>query len=190
MPRRKKSPLSFAVPVVLLALSGCSILDVNTPILPCPETRVLGDVGSFTRFRAGPGRDLSDITFEGRIAKSIASCEYSISRDSGKGTLSVTMNVVFEAIRGPAARKNNVAFGYFAAVTDTSENIISKDTFKMDIKFPANVTRLKRQGKKIILNIPLGPKDDGSEFTVFTGFRLSGEELKFNRANGQRLLRQ
>ncbi len=190
MPRQKKSPLLLAAPVLLLALSGCSIFNVNTPILPCPETKVLGDAGSFTRFRDGPGRDLSDITFEGLIAKTIASCEYSIAKDSGEGTLSVTMNVVFEAIRGPAARKKNVSFDYFVAVTDISQNILSKDAFKMDISFPANVTRLERQDEKIILDIPLGPKDDGSGFLVFAGFQLSGEELKFNRANGQRLLRR
>ena len=189
MPRRKKSPLLLAVPVLVLALSGCSILDVNTPILPCPETKVLGDAGSFTRFRDGPGRDLSDITFEGRIAKTIASCEYSIARDSGKGTLSVTMNVVFKALRGPAAKKKNLSFNYFVAVTDTSKKIISRNTFRMDLTFPANVTQLKREDKKILLNIPLGPKDDGSGFLIFTGFQLSADELKFNRARGQRLLR-
>ncbi len=190
MSRQKKSPLLLAAPVLLLALSGCSIFNVNTPILPCPETKVLGDAGSFTRFRDGPGRDLSDITFEGRIAKTIASCEYSIVKDSGKGTLSVTMNVVFETIRGPAARKKNVSFDYFVAVTDMSQKILSKDAFRMDLTFPANVTRLKREDEKIILDIPLGPKDDGSGFLVFAGFQLSNEELKFNRANGQRLLRQ
>ncbi len=190
MPRQKKSPLLLAAPVLLLALSGCSILDFNTPVLPCPETKVLGDANSFTKFRDGPGRDLSDITFEGRIAKTIASCEYSIARDSGEGTLSVTMNVVFEAIKGPAAKKKNVSFGYFVAVTDRSKKILSRDAFRMNLAFPANVPRLERQDKKIILDIPLGPKDDGSGFIVFTGFQLSAEELKFNRANGQRLLRQ
>lgn len=179
----------LAASALALALSSCSILNKNTPILPCPKTKVLSDASSFTRFRDGPGRDLSDITFEGQIAKTISSCEYSIDKDSGNGTLSVTMNVVFNAIRGPAAKKNNVPFNYFVAVTDTSKKILSKNTFRMDLTFPANVSRLKRQDKKIILNIPLGPKDDGSEFILFAGFRLSGEELKFNRSNGQRLLR-
>ncbi len=179
----------LAAPVLLLVLSGCSILDYNTPILPCPETKVLGDASSFTRFRDGPGRDLSDITFEGRIARTIASCEYSIAKDSGEGTLSVTMSVVFEALKGPAAKKKKLSFGYFAAVTDRSKKILSRDSFKINLTFPANVTRLEREDEKIILDIPLGPKDDGSEFTVFTGFQLSNEELKFNRSNGQRLLR-
>lgn len=179
----------LAVYALVLALSGCSVLNKNTPILPCPENKVLSDAASFTRFRDGPGRDLSDITFEGEIAKTISSCKYSIAKDSGKGTLSVTMNVVFKAIRGPAAKKKNTSFNYFVAVTDTSKKIISRNAFRMDLTFPTNVSRLKRQDKKILLNIPLGAKDDGSEFLIFTGFQLSAEELKFNRAQGQGLLR-
>ncbi len=178
-----------AAVLAVLALSGCSVFDVNTPILPCPETKVLGDAGSFTRFRDGPGRDLSDITFEGKIAKTIASCEYSIARDNGEGTLSVTMNVVFEALKGPAAKKKNLSFDYFIAITDTSQKIISRNSFRMDMTFPANVTSLEREDDKVFLDIPLGPKDDGSGFLVFTGFQLSAEELKFNRAGGQKLLR-
>ena len=80
-PRRRGAPFGtwFALPILALAAGGCdsigSLFEEAAPP-PCPLIAIVPDAGTITKFRAGPGRDIIDILYEGEIADVIVTrCE-------------------------------------------------------------------------------------------------------------------
>ncbi|MDP6804266.1 MAG: hypothetical protein QF902_02900 [Rhodospirillales bacterium] len=69
----------LSLPVLALVAGGCdsigSLFEDEAPP-PCPRIAVVPDASTITKFRAGPGRDIIDILYEGNIAAAIVSrCE-------------------------------------------------------------------------------------------------------------------
>ena len=71
-----------AIPMMVLAfgLIGCStyqnVIDKfkDPIILKCPDYRVIADAANLTKFKDGPGRDLIDVDFEGKITSVQLAC--------------------------------------------------------------------------------------------------------------------
>lgn len=176
--------------VLAVALSGCTgtkrffsgMFGKNAPLLPCPRTFVHGDGEKLTKFRPGPGRDLTDVMFEGEINDFRLVCEHEIDDDTRAGTLSLELTVVMVMERGPAVEKREAVYEYFVTLTDTKDEVLQKQLFGASARFEGNVTRFVFTDEPIVLKIPLKAGQSGKDFNIVIGFQLTREELEFNRA--------
>ena len=157
-----------------------SLFGVERPP-PCPRVSVLPDGAAVTKFRAGPGRDLIDVFYQVGVVDIVSSCEHDIDDDTGEGTLTVELEVVIGAERGPADRDRSAAFSYFVAVTDTSRTVLNKKSFSASVQFPGNLSRVTLIDRPVILGIPLKVGQNGSSFEIVVSFQMSLQELEFNR---------
>jgi hypothetical protein len=145
----------------------------------CPKAIVVNDLSRLTEFRAGTGRDLSDVVHTAAIERVDASCDYDRRR-------SVTMRTVVNLLveRGPADRSRAAAVTYFVAVADAGDHILARRTFTMPVKFEGNVTRM-RASEEIEQVIQLSG-GTGATYKIYVGFPLSEEELEYNRRHAAR----
>lgn len=135
---------------------------------------ILADAKRITQFRAGPGRDLTDVEFEGEIAGISGTCVY------GKRDLTVTLVADLVATRGPAAATEQATLPFFVAIADEARNIVAKQVFDSAIAIP-RAQRRAGVREEIEQVIPL-PKDAPSPyFEIVVGFQLSAEQLEQNR---------
>jgi hypothetical protein len=165
-----------AVLAAPLLLAACA----EEKPLACPEVYVLGDAMEAVHFN-GPGRDLIDVTWGGRIVDVRGTCEYEIHKQTGHAILSMEVSVGVEAERGPADTERRAAFQYFVSVVDQQKNILKKQTFDLIVPFEGNRTRLTVYDQPVVLDIPLKPEQGARHFEVFVGFQLSRDQLEFNR---------
>ena len=180
---------SLAV-VVALALGGCAgtkrffkgMFGANPPLPPCPKVFIVGDAERLIKFRPGPGRDLTDVMYEGEIDNFRLVCEHEIDEDTKTGTLSLELTLVILVERGPANEDRQARYEYFVTLSDNSLNILKKELFASTARFEGNVTRFVFTDEPINMTIPLKAQQTGKDFQIFLGFQLSRDEVDFNRS--------
>ena len=161
-----------------LVLASCSALE-DEARYPCPKVFILGDAGNMVRFKPGPGRDITDIVFEARIANFSGSCEYE------KGGVDIELVVRIDVQRGPASPDRRIAFDYFVAIPAFRPQPDAKRVLPVQGAFEENQTRLVYQDE-VKMFIPLDKPVEGVNTEVVIGFQLSEDEIEFNRALRQR----
>jgi hypothetical protein len=164
-----------------LAVTGCAFFDTTPPPGPCPRTAILADASSLVRFRDGPGRDLIDVSYVGRLASVTAECKYNLDKKTKTGTMTVTATVAMGVERGPANRDRRADFEYFVTLADAQRQPLEKSVFKVTARFPDNITRLVLTDDPIELKIPLKAGQTGRDFIVFVGYQLTEADLEYNR---------
>lgn len=172
-----------AVVALALLASGCGLFGDQPPPPPCPRISVPPDAQSITRFVEGPGRDLIDVAYDGRIVDILGSCEHEIDDVTNAGVLSVEINLVIETSRGPANSDRRAALDYFVALADSSRNLLNVRVFPVTVEFPGNRNRLiwrDDPDEPVILRIPLKAGQSGVDFEIFVGLQLTREELDYN----------
>ena len=167
-----------AAAILVFAVTACTVFQEEEPPPPCPRISILGDAATLTRFRPGPGRDLTDVLYEGVVTGVTGSCAYA---DDGKMALSMKVSLVIEAARGPANRDGRAPFPYFVGITDSSRNVLNKQRFNVTVVFPGNRTRLVVTDNPVVLEIPMKAGQSWQDFDIFVGFQLSRAELEYNR---------
>jgi len=150
-------------------------------VLSCPDYLVVADAAKLVRFRDGPGRDLIDVDFETEIIGVQLACTSNIDKRTRVGTLDVEVFATFRAERGPANRSRKGRFDYFISVVGRDNKILYREAFVINIGFPGNKTRLVVRSEPVTLEIPITPKRASRSFRIFTGLKLSRNELEFNR---------
>jgi len=188
-----------AIPLMVLAfgLIGCStyqnVIDkFKDPIvLKCPVYKVVGSMENLVRFRDGPGRDLIDVDFEGKITGVQLTCLSYIEKKTRTGTLEVAVTLRMAASRGPANRDRKARFDYFVRfldnkgtilrLPDKNGNIPKKKDLRVVIKFPGNKTHLQFRTSPFTRVLPISPKSSSSYYQIFVGFKPTREELLYNR---------
>lgn len=171
------------------------------PPPPCPTIRILADAATVTKFREGPGNDLTDIVFEGEITDYNGQCTYDVDSDTGAGTLELELAIRIGAVEGPANSEGRATFDYFVTVIDVTAidsqqtvlnkrrfEILNKRRFHTGIEFPGNRTRLVYEDQPVVVIIFLTAGAIGSDFLIYVGFQLSREELQFNRRRRKALM--
>lgn len=172
---RHLRPASLAAGLLAAALAGCSPKDDEFPPV-CPSLALLRDGGEITRF-AGAGRDASDIVVHASIAAVPAKCK----RD-GAGAVVSTLNVEAEVTRGPAAQGQDIGLTYFVAVMD-GERVVQEQDYPLAAKFPSGADSTLFHGDDIELSTKVGPQKSAAAYHIYVGFRLSPDELAYNRAH-------
>jgi hypothetical protein len=166
--------LAAVAAVVLTA--GCSVFTKPAQSPPCPRVLLVPGFDEASAWRAGPGRDPTDLRYRLQIADAQGTCRYD------KDALSVELTVRILAERGPAAAEGGPAdLEYFVALADPQENILNKAVFKVRVNLPAGQTRASFPDEIQMPRIPLARRDAGPDYSILLGFQLSPEEAARNR---------
>lgn len=162
------------VAALALALAGCGMFgDGRTPGA-CPDAVILVDAKHITLYREGPGRDLTDVEFEGEIARIAGDCAYSGDE------LRVTLIADLVATRGPAAQDAEANLPFFVAITDEARNIVAKKVFDSAIPVPAGQRRAGvREEIEQVISLPAD--EPAPYYQIVVGFQLTPEQLEQNR---------
>jgi hypothetical protein len=171
--------------VGLLFLSACTYLPGSQEAPPCPLVLTLGDAGIITRYIDGPGRDMVDLDFTGRISNLSGKCFYEIDPETGEGEVRLQVNSQFQLTRGAGNKTREATFKYFVSLLDTDGNVLNKMTFPFTAKYWKNRATVKEHDKTVELTIPLKSGLTGEDFSIFVGFQLSREEVDFNRGKNR-----
>ncbi|MBC8268325.1 MAG: hypothetical protein H8E36_06225 [Rhodospirillaceae bacterium] len=166
---------------VLLLLSACTGMPGVADPPPCPLVSTLGDAEIITRYMDGPGRDLIDLDFTGRISKLSGKCFFEIDEDTGEGLVRVEVNTEFKLERGAGNKTREASFDYFVSLLDDQGNVLDKLSFPFTAKYWKNRTTVTEKDAAVELSIPLTGGLTGQDFSIYVGFQLSREELDFNR---------
>ncbi|WP_237214522.1 hypothetical protein [Falsiroseomonas oryziterrae] len=166
-----------------LALAGCGATGGSgAGATACPRIAILADGADLTRYRPGAPPDLTQMVVDARIAGFEARCDVT----NRGGALEVRITPRFEAERGPAAQGRTAELGWFAAVTDTADNVLDRVSGRTQVTFPANTTRAAAAGPAVQLDLPLAGGQRAADYLVRLSFQLTPEELAQNRRRGPR----
>lgn len=157
----------------LLLVAACSR---EKPEAACPRGIVPADSASITRFRDGPGRDLTDVVAEGEILNILIQCKYD------KRAVIVDLQIAIAGDRGPADRSRVAEFEYWIAIVDPQQNIVTKQPARVRFQFTDNRTRLGQIVSELEPYIPLADLQQGPEYQILVGFQLTEDELAWNRS--------
>ena len=172
---------TFAVVAALgLVTAACGLFEKSV-VHRCPAVFILEDAKDLTRFKPGPGRDITDILFEAEIVNFKGSCGY--DEDDGEAEIELLVQIRVE--RGPANKKRDIAFEYFVAIPDFQSQPEGKRILPVKGAFENNRTRLVYEDE-LTMTIPVKVPADGAALEIVLGFQLTPEELKFNRSRLQR----
>lgn len=163
--------------LALFVLAACQQGPAGPPPL-CPNIVIVQDASVITQFLPGEGRDLTDVTMEARIADFKGFCDTDIE-DDRTGIVEIDMQLLLVATRGPAAVTREATVKYFIAIADTDENILAREEFETSVTFEGNRNRVGF-AEELVQKIPLRAGQRGDAFSVFVGFVLSDEDLKYN----------
>jgi len=170
--RRALRPLAAAL--LPLALASCSVFSKKeTP--PCPPVYILSDASKLTKFRPGPGRDLTDVEFEAEIVGFSGGCKY-----DEKGAI-VDLQVTFDVKRGPADTNRKADFTYFVAIPYFYPSPGAKAEFPTQVSFPEATNYVKFTDEEVVMRVPVKDKDLVDKYEIYLGFQETQEELNRNR---------
>jgi len=169
---------TLAVSALGLVLTGCGLLDKSVKYA-CPQVFLLDDARDMTKFKPGPGRDITDILFEAEIVNFVGDCDY----DEGQAEIELSVQIRVE--RGPANKGREIAFEYFVAFPKYESQSEGKSVFNVVGAFEGNRTRMIYRDD-LEMTIPVKVPTDGAALEIVLGFQLTPEELKFNRSRKQR----
>lgn len=158
--------------VGLAVLTACSAQEKREAA--CPKGVIPADAASVTRFRDGPGRDLTDVLAKGEIINILVQCRYD------RRGVTVDLQIAIGAERGPADRSRVAEFDYFVALVDPEQKILVKEPFRARFEFRDNRTRLG-QIEEIEPRLPLVDAMQGPNHQILVGFQLTPDELAWNR---------
>lgn len=160
---------------VALLIAGCS----KKPEAACPQGLIPLDASKITRFRDGPGRDLTDVLVTANVQNILVDdCNYT------KNAVDVrNFQIAITADRGPADRSRAADFQYWVAVVDPQRNILTRKTFPLHIAFPDNLTRVGTVIDDLQLHIPMTDTMKAPTYQIIVGFQLTPDELAWNRSH-------
>ncbi len=164
----------------MFALAACENQEsVSAPA--CPTIVIVKDTADLTTFRPGPGRDLTDVVIDARLARFDGSCETDLERDQS-GRVNVDLQLLFEIERGPANQDREGQFRYCVAIAERDGGaILAKKVFATEFEFEDSRRRIGGI-EELIQEIPLQPGELGEDFEIYVGFQLTPEQLQYNRA--------
>ncbi len=178
MPRRIVSPIlaaRLAAACSALLLAGCGGSADKFPP-PCPSLALLPDAADLSRFTAR-GQDVTDMVVNARMIAVPASCSTGETSRQVNAKIQVSMTLT----RGPALAGRTVTVPYLVTVTDGNAVIDQKD-YSVTTTFPPNVDSTTVADAEIPMIFPVTPQKSAAAYAIYVSFRLTPQELAYNRA--------
>ena len=160
-----------AIAVVAL-MAGCDVL-APPPGPPCPPVALIDETASLVQFRAGGGRDITDVSYVAEFQDVRWSCDY------GETTLAIDLELLIRAGRGPTSETSAATLRYFVGLADRQERIIAKRVFDVPVEFKS-AARIEVV-EEVAQRIGLKPGQVGTDFVILVGFQLDRDQLEDNR---------
>ena len=179
-----------------LLLAGCMGKPKDDSV-PCPETGILQDAGEITVFKDGAGQTVENVISSARLANYSGGCVYR------NGNVEFVLNLDFEAVQGTQGDKlKHFNFPYFIAILSPAEEVLQRQSFSTTVPFDN-----KRQGAAVVdgsrtqavylggaglmreehrLRLPVANRDAVRQHKVVVGFRLTPDQLAFNRSGSDK----
>ena len=181
----------------LAVLSGfCSVLmaceasgDLNPfygpkVVVPaCPTVKLLRDADKVTAYRPGPGRDITDILYEAKLAGFSGECEY-VGDGGTFHEVVVSVRAKFDLVRGPADATRMAELKYFVAIPEFFPAPEGKRQFVRRVRFPTGRNNITINDDFVEIRIPLTKDRKGPGSRVYIGFHLTQDQLNLNRRQG------
>lgn len=182
------SPWAVAAMAAALLTGACeymkntreSLFGPSGPPPPCPSVSILKDAAVLTRFRPGPGRDLTDVMLDARIEDVLMSCNYLHEGKVYTG-VETALQLVFNAERGPAEPNANTTISYFVAIPKFYPRPQGRSEFTSRIVFPGSLNRVGVVDPVVTITIPLTGGATGADFEIILGFILDDAQIEWNR---------
>jgi len=169
----KQSLLLITCFVFILGLTGCAL----GPVPPCPEVRIDSKTASYTVFKDGPGRDITDIAYDAEIVSFEGTCEFD---DDG---VEVNMDMDMMISGGPAVEPGPIDLYYFVAIPRFHPDPAGKKVFNRGYTIPRSGPRRERiTESNIRVYIPLESEIVAGGYIIYLGFQLTNEQLEYNRS--------
>jgi hypothetical protein len=148
---------------------------------PCPPVQVIQDASYLTRF-AGASEDLTDISFEAKLANADSVCFYVADSDTGQDTIRSEIKIQFAASRGPKNAESFAKFDYWIKVTGPGGAQMQRQ--QLDVEIPFTAAKVQNAaGDEVDVLIPLKQGETGEFYRIWLHLDLSEKELAFNRRN-------
>jgi len=159
-------------PKEILELSGS---DERNPG-PCPRAFALYEAARIVEFKDDVQR-FDNVGFTGEIQNVRSLCRY-----FGTRPIVGDLEIAFDFGRGPATQDISTArYEYFVAVTRKNIAVIDKQTFPLDVTFPAGADRVSVIEKIDEIVIPRATEGtSGENFEIIVGFELTQKQQAFN----------
>jgi hypothetical protein len=173
-----------------LLIAACGVSDLamlqDPIVLNCPDYRILEDAATLTKFRDGPGRDLTDIEYRAEMGAIRLGCLSDIDPTTNSGVMEIDISPIMQMELGPANENPNTSIPYFIVITDPNKEILYRSEERVDISFAANRTQLVVAAPPITLELPITPTIRNDHYAVYGGFALTEAQTQFNRRSIQR----
>jgi hypothetical protein len=170
------SRLFPVVPLMLAALTVGSCSKSEPVVIACPQGIIPADAAKVTRFRDGPGRDLTDVVFEGEIYDILLQCKRE------RQTVVVDLQIGLAGTRGPADRTRVADLDFWVAIVDCkSHEPVQRSAARTRFEFKDNRTRLTMVFDEMEPVIPVKNPNDAAGYQVMVGLQLTADELAWNR---------
>lgn len=137
----------------------------------CPVPGLVRPLQELSRYR-GASTDLRELVIRARIIDIVGKCEPGDNANS----VVATVNVVVDALRGPAMQGDAISLPVFVAITN-SGTIYDKTLFWLPVQFPPNVDGARVIGKEVRMVIPVTPQKTAAAYGVIAGFQLTPAEI-------------
>lgn len=165
-----------------LVLAACGGPATTSTVPPCPRVGILADAARMTVFREGPGRDITDVQSLSQIGGFSGSCYYT----DKQRTVMVDLRIEVTSERGAAANGPRSAdLPYFVSILNKNREIIAQQDFILRADYPVNSVRVGLFDE-IEQRLPLKDGEYGDAYEVLIGFRLTPDQLEWNRQNRRR----
>ncbi|MEQ9489306.1 MAG: hypothetical protein RIM72_09980 [Alphaproteobacteria bacterium] len=158
--------------IAIAVLAGCS---GNEPLVRCPSIRVPVDTGTMTRFVDGSDGDITDVIMETRFTAARGVCSVDDDLVEVEAILEIGVR------EGPASTSSVGSLSIFVAVADKDRTILQRRSLPVAVDFSGNRSTVLHR-ERLVIEIPKTEEQRGDSFVIFTGFELSKDELRFNRA--------
>jgi hypothetical protein len=167
----------FVLPMLWVLLAGCSQPDQFAPA--CPSLRLLSGAGDLSSFNAH-GQDVTDLLVSAHITAIPASCQ-----PGGHGKTAATMHVQMQVQRGPALPERLARVPYFITIMD-GDNVLQQQDYMANVQFPANVDTVNINMPDVDMDFPISAQKSAAAYTIYVGFRLTPQQLQYNRGGATR----
>lgn len=148
-------------------------------VIPCPAIRIPFDTERLTRFREGPGRDITDVVLQAEVKFLSGECTV------GEEEIEMVFPIAVGGKRGPAEQDGLEEVRVFLAVSTRDRTILTRRELPMTLDFSGNRTSIV-SSDFVTISIPKRADQDPREFVLFLGLALSEEELAYNREESGR----
>lgn len=181
MPATRALARAAAAIASVLMVAGCSSFGIgSSEPARCPHVAIMPDLQAVAKFGPGSSRQESNVAYGARMLNTSSSCEL----DKKRSGIGVSTKLGIVGLRTSSdVKKGQVT--YLVAVVDRNSQILTERDFVIELDFPSTQRRLEITEEHTLF-IPM-PKDRaGDDYGIIFGFRLTPDELEYNRAHATR----